>query len=95
MAVSLAVKERSTGTVDCWMCTKANTIFKTTIEFSTDGSDYGGICLCVEHMDAMVTAALLRHGAEMASKNERWYETPDDFDPDTLTEEQWLLQNGS
>jgi phosphopantetheine adenylyltransferase len=95
--VRLEVKRRQPDTVECWMCVKDSTIFDTIIELNdTAPEQYGGITLCVEHMDSIVVACLTRHSAEMINKNARWYERADEeADPDQLSEEEWLLQHGT
>ena len=93
MAVSLHLKKRDGSSIECWMCTTETTIFPTTVEFTEDGQSYGGISLCVEHMDAIVSAALLRHAAELTLANPRWFEQPDD--EAVAEEEAWLQSNST
>jgi len=91
LSVSLEVKERNSESVECWMCTSDTTIFKTVVEFTANGNDLGGMVLCVEHMDGIVTAAMKRHEAELLVKNPRWYEKSDESFDD---EHEWLLNEG-
>jgi hypothetical protein len=62
------------------MCERDDdTAFRTTMCFQDEASS-NVINLCVEHMDALVSAALDRHKRELESENQHWYETPDGSD---------------
>lgn len=62
---------------DCWMCERGQeSNFRTTMSFQ---DEYNGnvVNLCVEHMDAIVSEALDRHGRELRENNEDWYTLSD------------------